>query len=101
LAVAIGAHLDDAAVKDRLDIRCQRADGLQLTDSLRQRVEVLKVIAHCGNVVLHQVVKCRDIGIVGHTYTSSSVKRTVCKLLPGAVVSGISVRESSNATMYT
>src|SRR5690606_34820836 len=85
LAVRVAAHLDDAGVEERLDIRRQLADGLQLTrnrcqpaddlqlvDGLCQRGEVLEVTAHCGNVVLHSVGRCRDIGIVGHTYTSSN-----------------------------
>src|SRR5690606_33595192 len=40
-------------------------------------------------------------GSVTTAHTSSNVKRTVCRFLPGAVGSGISVRESSNATIYT
>src|SRR5690606_4901888 len=74
---------DDAGVEERLDIRCQLADGLQsirnrrkptnglqlldnrrqpadglqLIDGLRERVEVLEVLAHCGNIILHQVVR--------------------------------------------
>src|SRR5690606_15172910 len=107
LAVRVAAHLDDAGVEERLDIRRQLADGLQLTNNLRQRVEVLEVIAHCGNVVLHSVGRCRDIGIVGHTYTSSNFnsisprcgrdsRRTTRYAVVSTTVSGVRTRPSSS-----